>query len=329
MFRSSGRVSAPLGLWLWTALAAVSLFAANGKTDEAVRLFEARQFAQARPLLEAAVREDPSDARAAFYLGRAMLSADEVDGAVEWIEKAVSLDGSRVDYHLWLGRAYGAKAMRASVFQQPSLAGKVRREFERASALDPDNLEARFGLIEFYLRAPGVMGGSLAKAQEQAAQIARLDALQGHRAVGRVAEHEKWYDAARQEYSAALRDFPDNPEPYFWIGSFYERRKDFDRAFQVYEKLLEKRPDDKTVCYAIGKTAALSGERLDRGVECLKLYLSHTPAPEEPSLAWAHYRLGTLYEKKDSKDLAKAEYAAAISLDPTLKDARKALAAVR
>ena len=308
---------------------AVPLFAASPKTDEAVALFEAHRVADARPLLEAAVREDPTDARAAYYLGRALLSAEEVEKAVESLEKAVSLDPGRVDYHLWLGRAYGARAMRASVFQQPSLAGKVRREFEKASELDPDNLEARFGLIEFYLRAPGVMGGSLAKAQEQAAQISRRDALQGHRAVGRVAEHEKWYDAARQEYAAALRDFPDKSDPYYWMGSYYERRKDFTRAFETYEKLLEKKPDEAGACYAIGKTAALSGERLDRGVECLKRYLSRAPEPDEPSLAWAHYRLGAVYEKKRAIELAKAEYTAALSLDPMLKEARKALSSLR
>ena len=299
--------------------------AASPKTDEAIRLFEARQIDQARPLLEAAVREDPSDSRAAHYLGRACLSADDVDKAVEWMEKSVALDGGRVDYHLWLGRAYGAKAMRATVFQQPSLAGKVRREFERASALDPENLEARFALIEFYLRAPGVMGGSLAKAHEQAAEIRKRDPLQGHRATGRVAEYQGWYDAARQEYAAALRDFPERSEPYYWMAAFCERRKDYDRAFEIYEKLLEKTPAEAAARYQIGRTAAVSGENLDRGIECLQAYLLHTPGPEEPSLAYAHLRLGAIYERKHDKDLAKAEYNAALSLDPMLRDARKAL----
>src|SRR6266508_6386499 len=124
---------------------------------------------------------------------------------------------------------------------------------------------------------------------------------------------------------AALRNFADKPEPYYWIGSFYERRKNYARAFEVYEQLLEKKPGEWSACYQIGRTAVVSGERLDRGVECLKLYLSHTPNLEEPSLAWAHYRLGMLYEKKRAKGLAREEYTAALSLDPALKEARKAL----
>src|SRR5437867_8307406 len=105
------------------------LSGAQERTDEAVKLFEARQFGQARPLLEATLRENPSDARAAFYLGRLLLSSEEPGGAVQWIEKAAVLDPERAEYHLWLARAYGAQALRANVFHQPALARKVRREF--------------------------------------------------------------------------------------------------------------------------------------------------------------------------------------------------------
>src|SRR5262249_34135546 len=149
--------------------------------------------------------------------------------------------------------------------------------------------------------APGVMGGSVAKAREHSAEIRKRDPKQGHRAAARVAEYEKQYDAARWELAAALRDFPDDPQPHYWMGSFYERRKDYTRAFEVYEKLLEKKPEEWNAGYQIGRTAGVSGERLDRGVECLRAYLSHTPGPEDPSLAWAHYRLGLLYEKKREK----------------------------
>ena len=327
MFRNHRWLRAVLVLWLGPA--ATLLFASSEKTEDAVRLFEARRLADARPLLEAAIKEDLSDARAAFYFGRVLLEANELESAVAWMEKATSLDAGRAEYHLWLGRAYGAKAMRASVLQQASLAGKVKRQFERASELDPDNLEARFGLIEFYLRAPGLMGGSVAKAKEQAAEVRRRDSLQGHRAAARVAEHEKRFDAALEEYSAAARAFAENPEPQYWLGRYHERRKDYARAFGVYEGILEKWPEELHACYQIGRIAAVSGERLDRGTECLKIYLTHSPKPEEPSLASAHYRLGLLYEKKGAKDLARSEYTAALDLDPSLQEARKTLSAVR
>src|SRR5262245_2518551 len=229
MFRIRPKDLACVALGLGMATASVA--AGGGRTEDAVRLFDARNFREARPLLEAALQEDPSDARAALYLGRLFLSEGNADRAVEWIEKSAALESNRAETHLWLGRAYGAKAMAASVLAQPSLAGKVRREFERASALDPEGLEARFGLIEFYLRAPGILGGSVEKARAQAAEVGRRDPMQGHRAAGRVAEYEKRFDAAREEYAAAARDFPDRKEPQYWLGLFYERRKDYAGAF--------------------------------------------------------------------------------------------------
>jgi tetratricopeptide (TPR) repeat protein len=78
-------------------------------------------------------------------------------------------------------------------------------------------------------------------------------------------------------------------------------------------------------CYQIGRLAVLSGQRLERGEECLKLYLQRDPKPDEPSLASAHYRLGLLYERKGNRDLARREYSAALEIDSARDDAREAL----
>lgn len=306
-------------------LAGAPLSATGSKSDEGVRLFESRRLAEARSALEEAVREDGGDARAASYLGRVLLADGEIDRAALWMERSVALDEGNAEYHLWLGRAYGSQAIRASVLKQPALARKVKREFERASQLDPDNLEARFGLIEFYLRPPGILGGSLKKAEEQAREIRKRDPLQGYRAFGRLAEQRKDFDQALREYGRAAAEFPEKAEPSYWMGALHAHNREYARAFAVYEKLLEKDSGQMAACYQIGRVAVLSGQRLDRGEECLKLYLQRDPKPDEPSLASAHYRLGLLYEKKGNRDLARREYAAAVELDPSRHDVRDAL----
>lgn len=148
-------------------LCAAHLKAASPKTGEGIKLFEAGKRSEARVALEAAARDDPKDA---------------LDGAVLWLEKAVALDATSSENQLWLGRAYGSQAIKANVFKQASLAGKVKTAFEKSVELDANNLDARFGVIDFYLQAPGIMGGSVEKAREQAARaeegrtIARHDA---------------------------------------------------------------------------------------------------------------------------------------------------------
>src|SRR6266508_2469690 len=252
------------GLFLSMAIG-LSLFAgssraAGSKSEEGIQLFEARKFDEARASLEAAVREDPQDARAASYLGRVYLAVGNSDRAVEWMGRSVALEPTNAEYHLWLGRAYGNQAMQASVLKQPALARKVRKEFEEASRLDPDNLEARFGLIEFYLRAPAILGGSPKKAGEQAEEIRRRDALEGYRAAGRIAEHRKDLDLALAQYEAAGREFPEQIEPFYWIGALLVRKGDYARAFDVYEKVLESNPSEIKACYQIGRVASLSGQ---------------------------------------------------------------------
>jgi tetratricopeptide (TPR) repeat protein len=269
--------------------------------------------------------ESPKDARAANELGRTLLAGGDTARAVEWFEKSVSLEPENAEYHVWLGRGYGYQAMRASVLKQPGLARKVRREFETASRLDPDNLEARFALIEFYVRAPGILGGSLEKARSEAGEIRKRNALEGHRASGRIAELRKEPDQALEEYRQALAEFPESAEPSYWIGAFYARRSDYANAFEAYEKLLESDPGQMAVRYQIGRLASISGQNLELGEECLRRYLEHEPGPDEPSLASAHYHLGVLYEKTGNPELARREYSAALEIEPSLADARQAL----
>jgi len=109
------------------------------------------------------------------------------------------------------------------------------------------------------------------------------------------------------------------------LGYFYGRIKKYDNATQTFEKIVEIHPEEMGAYYQIGKMGALSGQNLDRAVECFRKYLTKEPGKDSPSLAWAHYRLGMVYEKKEEKELAKKEYQAALKLDPDHKEAKKAL----
>ena len=77
--------------------------------------------------------------------------------------------------HLWRGYAYAQLVRQVSVFRKPFVAGKIRRSFERAAGLAPDNVKARRALKRYYEKAPFFVGGSRKKAQEQAEAIARLE----------------------------------------------------------------------------------------------------------------------------------------------------------
>ena len=77
--------------------------------------------------------------------------------------------------------------------------------------------------------------------------------------------------------------------------------------------------------YQIGKTSALSGQKLERGEECLKKYLLYVPKQNEPSLAGANMRLAQINEKKGNKTEARRLYESALMLDASLKEANEGL----
>ena len=115
--------------------------------------------------------------------GRALLRRDDPDHAAVLFREAIAQAPDSAEAHYWLGVAYGRQARKANVIRQVRLAMKTREEFERAVELDPNDLQARFALVEFYTLAPMVFGGGDRKAFQQATEIAARDPAMGHEAL--------------------------------------------------------------------------------------------------------------------------------------------------
>src|SRR5262249_30392796 len=132
-----------------------------------------------------------------------------------------------------------------------------------------------------------------------------------------------------RELKAAVQESPANPKARLALGQLYASSERWPDAFEAFEAILKADPNNWDALYQVGRTGAVSGQRLDRAEECLKRYLGHAPTPQEAPLANAHFRLGMVYEKKGDKAKARAEYQEAVRLDPHLEDAKKALEKVK
>lgn len=315
-------------------LAAVLLSPISARSETAsleagARAFEAQRYPEALENLSSAVKEEPSNAKAAELYGRALYEENELPRAVEWLERATTLDPSSSSASYWLGRAYGEQAVHGNLMVRARLAGRIRRAFERGLELDPDNSDARIGLLEFYLQAPSFMGGSFEKARALTDDLRRRDPFRAHLAKARLEEHRKRRDLADAEYEAAIREFPRRPEPYLWIERGAIDRKDWPTAAESMERLLRAHPDDPVALYEIGRISALSGRDLERGEASLRRYLEHPPKGDEPSRADTHVRLAEIEERRGDRDGARRDYRAALELDPGAAGARQALAKIR
>jgi Flp pilus assembly protein TadD len=128
--------------------------------------------------------------------------------ATDALEKAASLDPDNAETLNWLGRAYGRRAETANPFTAPGYATKARQMFERAVSLDPTNKEATGDLMDFYLDAPGFLGGGIVKAEALARLIAQTDPAEGHYAQALIEDHRKEYDQAEQQLRRAAELAP-------------------------------------------------------------------------------------------------------------------------
>jgi len=131
--------------------------------------------------------------------GARLYDAGQHDAAVREFKAAVALQPGDSTAHLWLARALGRKTETANALVAALEVSHVRKEFELAVALDPNNLEARSDLLEFYLEAPRLFGGGIEKAQAQAEAIAKLDPAEGQRARTHIAEKERGRKALAQQ----------------------------------------------------------------------------------------------------------------------------------
>jgi Tfp pilus assembly protein PilF len=260
-----------------------------------------------------------------FASGKQAFLAGDTDKAAELFEQAVKLQPNSADYLYWLGNAYGRQAQKANVFKMASLAGKTRDAFEKASKLDPNNLDVRSALINYYMMAPGTVGGSEQKALEQASEIRKRDPLLGHRAFASVYTFQKKPELARQEYLAGIREQPQAPKAHHYYGMFLAGEKDYKGALQEFETAAAFDPPFMPAYFRIGVVSVLSGSNYARGEEALKKYLTHKPLDEEPAIARAHYWLGQIYEKQGRKADAKQSYATSLKLAPGTKDVTEAL----
>jgi tetratricopeptide (TPR) repeat protein len=295
----------------------------------AIALFDAGDYAGARADLDAVLRLNAKDATALFYMGRIALQQDRSGEAVDWLEKAIAADGGRAEYHLWLGTALGEEAQRASRFRQPFLSRRVRTEFGRAVALDPGSVLAHLGLMQVYSLLPGIMGGSMDRAHQQATVLASLSPLYGHLGAGFLAQREKNNALAEREYEAGILAAPDSAAGYLSLGMLYQREGRWADAFATYDRLLKRRPDEVAAHFHIGRIAALSGLNLDRGEQSMKLWLANPPRDvRTATLSGAHHRLGQIQQKKGRLDAARAEYAEALRIYPRNREARASLASL-
>jgi tetratricopeptide (TPR) repeat protein len=267
-----------------------------GKSGELARAAQARAKAQ------------PDDDQAAVALALAAVDdndAARMEAVVPALQACVEKRPQAICSYA-LGRVYGQQAMSASVFKMPGLASKTKEQFVKAVELDPALYEARVGLTQFYLMAPGFAGGSVPKAKELAAEAQARQPEQAKLLRALLAMNDKDWAGAERELTSVKagddrtvqRELRGN---WSRLGFEFMEQKNLPKARGIFEALQKDYPTHAAGPYGLGRVLTEMGQA-EEAVKALERARTLEGAERMP----IDHRLGQALLAKGDKAAAKA-----------------------
>ncbi len=308
----------------------IALMAATATSvaDSARDMLSAGRIDDAIAELNGRLSSTPADAESANLLCRAYFALEDWNRAEISCKKAATLDPNNSRFHLWLGRVYGEKAEHTNLVAAVALAAKVRGEFERAVQLDPQDVDARLDLAEFYVEAPILLGGGEDKAREQAQAVAAANSAANsgreHWIYARIAEQKKDYPSAEREYHQYIDLSHGDAEAWLNLGIFLRRQKRLDEMEQAVVRLSQSSTPKPEVLVDAAEMLYRAGRSYPFAAELLQRYLASGPVEAAPAFK-ARYLRGLLLEKQGDKAGAAQEYRASLTMVRNFGTAQQAL----
>jgi tetratricopeptide (TPR) repeat protein len=328
MFASMRRTFAAACCCLVTAVQAQTL--ADPQWEA---LLDAQRFAELEKLAQARLQGHPDDPQATLAVALSAMESGEparVSAALQLADKCLQRQPNATVCHLAQGHLLGVQALSGGMMKAMSLAGRIRDAYARAVELDPLNFDAREGLLQFYLLAPGIAGGSVAKAKELAAAAQARQPQHARLLQARVAlQQEQWVVAERE--LAAVQPGEDGAlrrslrEGWTALGLNQMREKQPAKAKAVFERLQHDFPAHAIGPYGLARVLAESGAD-DEAIALLERARALQGAEQLPidyrlALAWLHKG-----DKARAKPLLERFVAQGRGHPNNLDDAKKRLA---
>lgn len=279
-----------------------SIVMAQSDFQKAETYFKKEQFSKAKPLFQKYLAEHPSHEKTMEYLGDIAGYHKDWDTAIDYYEVLVEKNDKSANYHFKHGGALGMKALSISRIRAATYIGDIKSEFETAARLDPNHIEVRWALVEFYIQLPGIIGGSESKAIKYANQLAKISPVDGYLANGYIAEYSDRPKDAEKFYKKAI-EIGGSPTTYEKLTEHYEKNNKPKEAMETASQSLKIHKRNQ-LNYQIGKIAAQYNLDAELGINCLQAYIENHSAKDGVPKDWAYYRMAQIYKNQGKKATA-------------------------
>lgn len=197
----------------------------------------------AKALGESLTAANTENDEAFYLLGKALGGLEEKEAAVAAFKKANSLAKGNADYLADYGYALIMRAQDMNMFQAGPTYMRAMDQYKAAVKADPEHLGAHIGLSRYYMNAPAIGGGSMKKAKDHAAEIARINPYMGHLESALIALKENRNEDAEVDFVAALAMKDDEAWVYYELGKLQQIRNAMTDAKASFEKALALDPN--------------------------------------------------------------------------------------
>jgi len=208
--------------------------------EKAKETFDAERNERFQKQYEAILKTDSNNLKAIEGLGDIAGFDEKWDKALLYYGRLKSLKPSEANFYYKYGGALGMKALEVNKFRALGMISDIRSSFEKAIELDPKHIDARWALIELYLKLPAVIGGSESKATLYSNQLMSLSRVDGYLSKGRIDEYYDRYKSAEYYYKKAI-ETGGSKHSYQTLANLYKNKMEApEKAKNVLEDYKQK-----------------------------------------------------------------------------------------
>ena len=171
--------------------------------EKAEKLFHAKKYKEAEVIFQENLKYYPHDIKTLERLADIFSEEKDWEKAALYYKKLKELKPTEADYFYKYGGCLGMRALEVNKFKAFGMVDDMKAAFEKAIALNPKHIQARWALIELYLQLPGIVGGSESKANAYSNELAKISPVDGYLSKGRIDEYFKRYVSAEKNYIKA------------------------------------------------------------------------------------------------------------------------------